>query len=88
MKKTDADRYEAVVEAPRGLSVEDHNGLTALRMFLKDYRVADIDVEPTGEGYRITANRKNGKPAFSSWGKNIISAIENMVRSVTGVDRR
>jgi hypothetical protein len=67
------------------VSPADNKAVQALSMFLEDHNVYDIDIEPKGEGqgYTITARRKGNKPAFSSWGKTIKQAVENMVRSIS-----
>lgn len=65
------------------MNTQDSNALEALRLYLDDFKVVDIDVEPKGEGagFSITAKRKDGRVAFSSWGQSITSAVEAMVRS-------
>jgi hypothetical protein len=67
------------------MNQSDTKALESLRIFLADYpKVADIDVEPTGQGaaVKITASDKKGLPLYSSWGKDMTEAVSNMVRSI------
>lgn len=67
------------------MNPSDSKALQALQLYLEDHNVYDVDLEPKGEGmgYSITARRRGGKPAFSSWGKTVREAVENMVRSIS-----
>lgn len=68
-------------DGTRGLSQGDADALEALGIFLEDYSVADVDVEPMDRGVKIRAKKLNGELVFSSFGLSIREAIDHMVRA-------
>lgn len=71
----------SVKDGTRGLTAEENSMLEALVIFLDDYAVMEVDVEPMERGFKIRANGRGSKTRYSSYGLTLKEAVENIVRT-------